>query len=148
MSEHTSGDRVWNAVDVSTASDLDEGTTYRGEVDRFAGSNAIIALPAGHINLGPIERAAEGELVEFEFVSGQWGKCLNEEYVSAGYKPRNGASHSRSKSVPESKRKSGNGDPKSDRMKGAGSRFNTDNSEQDLTPYDPDNKNKLLNGNM
>jgi hypothetical protein len=66
--------------------DLNSGETYRGVVDRISGSgNGIVELSDTHINLGPINRDAVGEEIEFKYMRGNMGKCLNEEYIHSDY---------------------------------------------------------------
>lgn len=113
-----------SATELASKSDLTKGEVYSGVVDRVS-SNAIIELESGHINLGPIDDAAEGERVEFEYVGGVWGRCLNGEYTYESYSPRDGQSSSSSSSRSSSKRIHSSGDLS-----------------------DPANKNKLLKGKL
>lgn len=129
-------DNTTESLDASTLngveqpSDLSKGEVYVGIVDRVTGSgNAIISLPKGHVNLGPIDESAAEEKVRFRSADGgTWGHCLEEQYTYDGYDPKKDGSTS---PPPGSRRKSTN-------------------------PYgrkpgnlsDPDNKNKLLNGKL
>ena len=109
---------------------LESGEVYLGTVDK-ANSNALIWFNesgGSHINLGPIDKSSVGELIRFRYISGVWGKCLDEEYTYDGYHPHDGkSSSSRSSSNRRSKYTSGNGT---------------------ITDKDPNNKNKLLTGHL
>jgi hypothetical protein len=92
---------------IERPSELSEDKIYVATVDRYT-SNAIITLPSGHLNLGPIDESAVGEEVRFRQVTGTWVECLDEEYIYEGYKPQDGSSQlpSRSGSKSESKPRS------------------------------------------
>jgi hypothetical protein len=124
--------------EIETPSELSEDEVYVATVDRYTG-NAIITLPSGHLNLGPIDESAVGEEVRFRQVTGTWVECLDEEYIYEGYDPRDGSSQlsSRSKSKSKSKRRS----------KPIGTSTGT-SGDGTITDNDPDNKNELLKGNM
>lgn len=78
-------------TEFESPSELAKGEIYYGVVDRVP-SNALVDMTRGEINLGPIDQAAEGETVRFEFVTDAWGKCLEEDYIYDGYEPRDGES--------------------------------------------------------
>jgi hypothetical protein len=73
---------------MNSPSDLNEGELYSGEVSEFWHDGALVQLDSGHINLGPIDPAAKGEIVIFESVGWNWGKCMSEEYTDESYNPR------------------------------------------------------------
>ncbi|WP_152422252.1 hypothetical protein [Haloarcula marismortui] len=117
---------------VDQTRELEGGEVYVGTVDK-ASSNALIWLdePHGsHINLGPIDESVVGEEVRFRNLQGVWGKCLDEEYTYDGYNPKEDGSSSSSSSHRSSKTSS--------HSSGDGT----------ITDKDPDNKNKLLKGNL
>jgi hypothetical protein len=90
--------------DIESVSELSEGEVYFGTVDGITRSdNAIIELPKGHVNLGPIDDSAVGEDVRFEKADGVWGECIDEEYTYDGYSPGPSSQSSSSSSSPSSK---------------------------------------------
>jgi hypothetical protein len=121
---------------IDQTSELEKGEVYVGIVDK-ASSNAIIRLDestGSHINLGPIDESAAGEKVRFRYLHGVWGKCLKTEYTYDGYDPEKDGSSS------------------STRVSSNGSSFSkttaTTTGDGTITDNDPDNKNKLLKGNL
>lgn len=123
---------------IERPSELSEDEIYIGTVDRYT-SNAIITLPSGHVNLGPIDESAVGEVVRFRPNNGSWAECLDEEYTYEGYDPQDGSSRLPSKSKSKSNSKP--------RSKAIGSSAGT-SGDGTITDSDPDNKNELLKGNM
>lgn len=92
--------------DINSVASISKGQTYFGKVDRFSGDNAIVStdysgVDLGHINLGPISKAADGSTVVFRYLGGVWGRCLDEEYTPPRYDPKkqgsNNSGDSRSK---------------------------------------------------
>jgi hypothetical protein len=71
--------------------------------------------------------------VEFRRKKGVWARCLTEEYVDAGYDPRDGQSKSKTSTATSGKRRVSWGPA---------------DSTQDNIPGDPDNKNKLHKGDL
>lgn len=128
------GDSSPRALEMT--SELSQGETYIGVVDRISSSgNAIIEAPAEgnrtHVNLGPIDRSAVGEEVKFKYSGSTWAECLTEKYIYEGYSPRDGRSS------------------KSTSSKGRSESFsNNPFSTRGTNLEDPDNKNKLLNGHL
>lgn len=118
--------------------ELSEGEVYFGTVDK-ASSNALIWLdePNGsHVNLGPIDKSVVGEEVRFRYLAGVWGRCLDEEYTYEGYDPQSDGSSSSSSSSSYSSKTSVNIPAAKSSGKGT------------ITDNDPENKNKLLKGNL
>lgn len=122
-----------------TSSSLSEGEVYSGTVET-ASRNAVIQLQTGHVNLGPIDTSVVGETVKFEYVGGVWGKCLEDEYIYDGYKPRDGQSSSSNSS--RSKPSSGSSWSKSSSGSVGTSGQGT------ITKSEPRNKNELLRGKL
>lgn len=123
---------------IKRKSHLEEGEVYCGTVDRCTGGgNAIISLPEGHLNLGPIDESAVGEEVRFIHVTGVWVECLDEEYTYEGYQPRDGESE------PDINKRGSRGTKQGEVSK-VGGRARSTQTEGTITDSDPDNKNKLL----
>lgn len=120
--------------DIDQTSELEKGEVYVGTVEK-ATSNAIIRLDestGSHINLGPIDESAVGEVVQFRYLHGVWGKCLEAEYTYDGYDPEKDGSSSSSRSSSN------------------GLSFSKTTATRDgtISDNDPDNKNKLLKGKL
>lgn len=77
--------------DFRKTSEISEGEVYFGTVDEYT-SNAIITLPVGNINLGPIDESALGDEVRFKKIEAAWGVCMDEEYTYDGYSPKDALS--------------------------------------------------------
>lgn len=92
----------YSETHISSVDSLSEGDVYTAEVDRFSSSdNAVISvennqLSHNHINLGPIDKKAKNQTVQFEYMGGVWGLCLNKTYTDEQYRPRQNQSDSAS----------------------------------------------------
>jgi hypothetical protein len=126
--------------------DLVEGEIYKGEVDEFEYNeevdetphSGIILLEMGHINLGPIDESAKGETVKFENVGWNYGKCLNEEYISDSYDPRDGvAFNPESRDKEESEESTSSSDSKSNTKSGTSTPVAPEVSSSEKPPEPP-----------
>lgn len=72
--------------EIENATDFEKDEVYFGTVDRFSDSgNGLIEIPSSHINVGPIDDSAKGETIQFRYIGGTIGRCLNEEYTDSEY---------------------------------------------------------------